>query len=113
MPQTRYAAEVTIKDMRTSAGSVDVQNQKEEIAMASEPASRPETMTQIIRLVRFAILWTLGLAAILLLADLLGRGWSSADLRFLSEKVVVTFVYGIAAQVVGAIAAVTCLVLWK
>jgi hypothetical protein len=81
--------------------------------MTSEPASRPETTAQIIRLVRFAILCTLGLAAVLLLADMAGRGWSTAELRFLSERVVVTFVYGIAAQVVGAIAAITCVALWK
>ena len=81
--------------------------------MASELASRPETMTQIIRLVRFAILCTIALAAVLLLADMAGRGWSTAELRFLSEKVVVTLVYGIAAQAVAAIAAVTCMALWK
>jgi hypothetical protein len=81
--------------------------------MPSEIASRPETTTQIIRLARFAILCTLALAAVLLLADFLGRGWSTAELRFLSEKVVITFVYGIAAEVVAAIAAVTCMALWK
>jgi hypothetical protein len=81
--------------------------------MPSEIASRPETTTQIIRLTRFVVLCTLALAAILLLADFLGRGWSSADLRFLSERVVITFVYGIAAEVVVAIAAVTCMALWK
>ena len=42
-----------------------------------------------------------------------GRGWSTAELRFLSEKVVVTLAYAIAAQAVGAIAAVTCVALWK
>ena len=81
--------------------------------MPSEIASRPETTTQIIRLARFAILCTLALAAVLLLADFLGRGWSTAELRFLSEKVVITFVYGIAAEVVAAIAAATCMALWK
>jgi hypothetical protein len=68
---------------------------------------------QIITLVRFSVLCTLALAAVLLLADFLGRGWSSADLRFLSERVVVTFVYGIACQVVAAIAATTSMVLLK
>jgi hypothetical protein len=53
------------------------------------------------------------LAAVLLLADFLGRGWSSADLRFLSEKVVIAFVYGIAFEVITAVAAVTCMALWK
>ena len=54
--------------------------------MTPEIASRPETTTQILKLARFVILCTLALAAVLLLADFLGRGWSSADLRFLSER---------------------------
>ena len=81
--------------------------------MTSEIASRPEMTTRIISLARFAVLCTLALAALLLLADFLGRGWSTASLRFLSEQVVVTLVYGIAAEVVVAIAAVTCMALWK
>jgi hypothetical protein len=81
--------------------------------MQPEIASRPETTKQIIRLTRFAVLCTLGLAAVLLLADFLGRGWSTASLRFLSEQVVTTLVYGIAAEVVAAIAAATCMALWK
>jgi hypothetical protein len=81
--------------------------------MSPETASRPETTTQIIGLIRFVVLCTLALAAVLLLADFLGRGWSSADLRFLSERVVIAFVYGIAAEVVAGIAAVTCMALWK
>jgi hypothetical protein len=81
--------------------------------MTAQVAPRPETTMQIITLVRFSVLCTLALAAILLLADFLGRGWSTADLRFLSERVVITFVYGIACQVVAAIAAATSMVLLK
>jgi hypothetical protein len=81
--------------------------------MTSEIASRPETTTRIISLTRFAILCTLGFAALLLLADFIGRGWSDGARRFLSEQVVITLVYGIAAEVVAAIAAVTCMALWK
>ena len=81
--------------------------------MTPEIASRPETTTQILKLARFVVVCTLVLAAVLLIADFLGRGWSSADLRFLSEKVVIAFVYGIAAEVVATIAAVTCMALWK
>jgi hypothetical protein len=81
--------------------------------MTAQVAPRPETTLQIITLVRFSVLCTLALAAILLLADFLGRGWSTADLRFLSERVVITFVYGIACQVVAAIAAATSMVLLK
>lgn len=81
--------------------------------MAEQIASRPETTTHIISLARFAILCTLGLAALLLLADFIGRGWSDGSLRFLSERVVITLVYGIAAEVVAAIGATTCMALWK
>lgn len=81
--------------------------------MQPEIASRPETASQIITLARFVILCTLALAAVLLLADFAGRGWSTPDARFLSEKVVITLIYAIAAQVVAAIAAITCLALWK
>ena len=81
--------------------------------MTPETASRPETTTQIISLARFVVLCTLALAAVLLFADFLGRGWSTSDLRFLSEKVVIAFVYGIAAEVLTAIAALTCMALWK
>ena len=81
--------------------------------MQPEIASRPETTNQIIALARFAILGTLALAAILLLADFVGRGWSTPDARFLSEKVVITLVYAVAAQVIAAIAAITCLTLWR
>ena len=81
--------------------------------MTAQIASRAETTAHIIRLTRFAILCTLGLALALLLADFIGRGWSDGTLRFLSERVVITLVYGIAAEVVAAIAAVTCMALWK
>ena len=81
--------------------------------MTAEVTSRPVPTLQIISLVRFSVLCTLALAVILLLADFLGRGWSTADLRFLSERVVITFVYGIASQVVAAIAAATSMALLK
>jgi hypothetical protein len=84
-----------------------------EIIMTPDIASRPDTTTQIISLTRFVVLCTLALAAVLLVADFLGRGWSTADLRFLSEKVVIAIVYGIAAEVIAAVAAVTCMALWK
>lgn len=53
--------------------------------MQPEITSRPETTNQIIALARFVILCTLALAAILLLGDFVGRGWSTPDARFLSE----------------------------
>jgi hypothetical protein len=81
--------------------------------MTSEATSRPETASQVIGLVRFVVLCTLAMAAALLVVDILGRGWSTPDLRFLSEKVVITFVYGIAIEVVAAIAAVTSMALWR
>jgi hypothetical protein len=85
----------------------------EELAMPSDIGSRSETTTQIVKLARFAVLATVALAILLLLADFAGRGWSAAELRFLSERVLVAFVYGIAAEVIAAIAAVTCIALWK
>jgi len=81
--------------------------------MTAQTASRPEMTMHVISLARFAILCTLGLAAALLLGDFLGRGWSNGALRFLSEQVVITLVCVIAAEVVAAIAAVTCMALWK
>jgi hypothetical protein len=81
--------------------------------MAPDIASRSETRGQIIRLARLAILGTLFLAALLLAADFVGRGWSNDELRFLSGNVLTTIVYGIAIEAVAAIAALTCLALWK
>lgn len=66
---------------------------------------RSETIRQIIGLARLAVLGTLVLAAFLLLADFAGRGWNNAELRYLSEKVLATLVYGIAIEVVAAIVA--------
>jgi hypothetical protein len=79
----------------------------------SESAPRLEVMKQIIALAHFVVLCSLAIAGVLLLADLFGRGWSSMELRFLTEKLLITLVYGIAAEVVAAIAAATCLALWK
>jgi len=59
------------------------------------------------------VLCSLAISGVLLLADLVGRGWSSAELRFLKERLLITLVYGIAAEVVAVIAAATSLALWK
>ena len=53
------------------------------------------------------------MAAILLLAEFLGRGLNAADLRFVTEAVVITFICAIVAKAVAAIAAMTCIALWK
>jgi hypothetical protein len=81
--------------------------------MAADTASRTETRGQIIKLTRFAILGTLGLAFLLLVADFLGRGWNNEGLRFLSETVLTSVVYAIAAETVCAIIALVFLALWK
>jgi hypothetical protein len=81
--------------------------------MPSDIASRSETATQIIRLTRFAVLATLALAVLLLAVDVLGGGARTPDWRFLSERLLMTFVYGIVVEIVVAIAAVTCLALWR
>jgi hypothetical protein len=54
--------------------------------MQPEITPRPEATHQVIALARFVILCTLALAALLLLADFVGRGWSTPDTRFLSER---------------------------
>ena len=79
--------------------------------MAIEPQSRSETMVHIFKSVRFAILCTLGLAAVMLFADL-GQRNASGN-RFLSEAVLMAVVYATAAEVIAAIVATTCLQLWK
>ena len=65
-----------------------------------------ETTKQIISLTRFAVLCSLGLAAILLVAELSGR-------RNLTETVLITLICGIAAEIVAAIVAGTCMALWS
>jgi hypothetical protein len=75
-------------------------------------ASRSETITQIMRLIRFAVLTTLGLMFVLLAVDILSGGAKTPDWRFLSERVLVTLVLAIAGEVVIGIMAVTCLTLW-
>jgi hypothetical protein len=83
------------------------------LAMEADIASPSETTTQIITLVRFAVLATLALAVLLLVVDVLGGGARTPEWRFLSERVLMTIICGIAAVVVAAIAAVTCLALWR
>jgi hypothetical protein len=79
--------------------------------MQADIASRTETTTQIITLVRFAVLATLALALLLVAVDVLAGGARAPDWRFLSERVLMTIICGIAAVVVVAIAAATCLAL--
>jgi hypothetical protein len=79
--------------------------------MAMDPQSPSETMVHIFKIVRFAILCTLGLAAVMLFADLVERNVSGN--RFLSEAVLTAIVYATAAELIIAIAAATCLQLWK
>jgi hypothetical protein len=79
--------------------------------MASEIESRPETGTQIFRLVRLGVLCTLALGAALLIIDVLrGPGREPA---YLTQTVAQALIYAIAAQVIVAIAAATFMVLWK
>jgi hypothetical protein len=83
----------------------------EDLAMAIEATTRSETMLQIFRIVRFAMLCTLAFAAVMLIADVGSRNFGSN--RFLSEPVLMAVVYATAAEVIAAIAATTCLQLWK
>ena len=81
--------------------------------MQPDSASRSEATAQIIKLVRFAVLATLGLALALLVIDVLSGGARTPDWRFLSERVLMTLVLGVVGEVVAAIIAVTCLALWS
>ena len=68
---------------------------------------------QILALTRFAVIATLALAFLLLVADVVGSGWNNPGWRFLSERVVTTLVYAIAFEVAIAVAAVTALALFS
>jgi hypothetical protein len=75
--------------------------------MATNSTASPEAMTHMFRIVRFAILCTLALTAVLLMADIGARNMAGG--RFLSEHVVTAVIYAMAAQVIAAIAASTWL----
>jgi hypothetical protein len=79
------------------------------MAMADSTGDNPTA--QIIKLARFAVIGTLGLTFLLLVHDFVLSA-SAADTRFLTETVLRTIVYGIAIEIVAAIAAITCLALW-
>jgi hypothetical protein len=64
---------------------------------------------QIVKLARLAILSTVGLALLLLVADFAGRGWNNPEVRFLSQKVLITVIATIAAEAAAGIAAATFL----
>lgn len=81
--------------------------------MQQDIEPRSAATGHIFKLVRFVVVGTLALAALLLVADFAGRGWNDGALRYLSENVLTTLVYGVAAEVIAAIAAATCLSLWK
>lgn len=81
--------------------------------MENESESRSAAIGHIVKLVRFAIACTLGLAVLLLVADFLGRGWNDGAIRYLSENVLTAIVYAITGEIIAAIAAATGLMLWK
>jgi uncharacterized membrane protein len=72
-----------------------------------------EPTRQIVQLTRLAVIGTLGLALLLLIADFVGGGWNNPGWRFLSEKVLTTLVYAIAAEIVTAVGAITVLALFN
>jgi hypothetical protein len=72
-------------------------------------ASTPEMAAQIVKLTRLAVWSTLALAVLLLIADFLARGPVGDRPRLLSDGVLMALVYGMAAEIVAAIAAVACL----
>jgi hypothetical protein len=80
--------------------------------VSNDTNSRRETAAQIVKLGRVTAWTVLALLVFLLMTDWVapGLGWSHSEL--LSENVLMTFVYAIAAEAVATIAAVTIL-LWK
>jgi hypothetical protein len=72
-------------------------------------ASTPETAAQIVKLARLAVWSTLALTVLLLTADFLALGPVGDRPRLLSDGVLMALVYGMAAEIVAAIAAVACL----
>lgn len=77
--------------------------------MSSENVSRQETTTQVVRFARFSIICTLAFAAVLLVAQMLTNG----RLGLLTESTLTSLLYVIGLESVAAIAAATCLSLWK
>ena len=77
--------------------------------MSSDVDPRSEARTQIVKLARLAILSTLTFAAVLILSEFLG---SYRPLHFISENILLTLIYALAAETVAAIAALTFLTLW-
>jgi hypothetical protein len=72
------------------------------------PSPKPDT-AQVVKLARLAILSTVGLALLLLIADFAGRGWSNPEMRFLSQKVLITVIAALVAEAAAGIAAATFL----
>lgn len=90
-----------------------MQQSSSEPSQDQDIVSRADTVTSIRKAARLGVQSTLTFGLLLLAADFLGRGWSTETLRFMSENVIVAMVTGIAVMVVTAIAAMTCLALWK
>ena len=76
---------------------------------------RPETpktpVTRVVSLLSRGLWYTAGSGAVFLYIDVFHVPKQPS--RFLTETVVQVLAYAIAAQVIAAIAAVTCLALWK
>lgn len=78
--------------------------------MTTESTERSESRAQIGKFARFAILTTLAFMVLLSSADFIGH---HVGIKFMSEQVLITFVYVVGIEVVAAIAAFTFLALWK
>jgi hypothetical protein len=69
-------------------------------------------MLLLIKLARFAILCTIGIGAVLLVMEAAGGSVSSRP-GILTERTTMTLLCVIGAEVVAAIAALTCLAFWR
>ena len=78
--------------------------------MSSDVDPRFEARTQIVKLARFAIISTLAFVVVLIFSEFLG---SYRPFHFLSENILLTIIYALAAEAVAAIAALTFLSLWR
>jgi hypothetical protein len=69
-------------------------------------------MMLVVKLARFAIVWTVALGAVLLFLEALGIRGSERP-GFLTEGTTMTLLCVIAAEVVSAVIALTFIALWK
>ncbi len=76
--------------------------------MSAESVSRPAATAEVLKFARFGILSTLGFGIVLLIAMFLLAGRTGS----MNEDILKAMLYVLGAEVVVAIAAVTCVAIW-